>query len=55
MPLLVVCAEENGNEPAEFSLTAYTTTSLHFPTAPALFPVCIPSSRKPGSRVQVHE
>lgn len=48
MPLLVVCAEENGNETAEFSLTDSTTTSLHFPTAPALYPNILPILENPG-------
>lgn len=54
MPHLVVCAEENGNETAEFSPTDYTITSLHFPTVPALYPVYAPSSGKPGSQVQIY-
>lgn len=54
MLLLVVCAEENGNETAEFSPTDYTITSLHFPTEPALYPIYTLSSRKPKSQVQIH-
>lgn len=54
MLLLVVCAEENGNETAEFSPTDYTITSLHFPTERALYPIYTPSSKKLKSQVQIH-